>query len=222
LKLEVAAWVGSGDDRGGGGGEVGQFAGEELGGLLRLGDVIDAGAAAAPGGLRKFRQSEAGDEFEELAGLAADFLAVAKVAGFVIGDGGFATTGRGGAAVDLNQELVDVPDLGIPGVGAGGVGGVTGKEVAVFFEMGTAAAGVGDDGVEFLHGEEIELAAGEGAGGFEVAVVGVEGATAGLHRRCQDFAVIGEEDVGGVAVDVREDEVLDAAGEEGVAVAGMG
>jgi hypothetical protein len=50
--------------------------------------------------------------------------------------------------------------------------------------------------------------------------VGVERAAAGLDRRRQDFTVIGKEDIGSVAVDVRKNKVLDAAGEEGDAVAG--
>ena len=147
LELEVAAGVGGGDGGGGGGGEVGEFSGEEFGGLLGLGDVIDAGAAAAPRGFWEFGEGEAGDEFEELAGLGGDFLAVAEVAGFVVGDGGFSAAGGGGAAADFDEVFVDVFDFEVPCVGAGGVGGVFGEEVAVFFEVGAAAAGVGDDGV---------------------------------------------------------------------------
>ena len=142
------------------------------------------------------------------------------MAGFVIGDGGLTTAGSGDAAAGLDEKLVDVLDLGVPGVGAGGVGGVIGKQVAVFFEVGAAASRVGDDGVEFVDCEEIELAAGQLAGRFEVAVVGVEGAAAGLDGRRQDFAVVGKENVGGVAVNVGKNQILDAAGEQGDTVAG--
>ena len=174
--------------------------------MFRLRDVVDAGAAAAPRGLGEFPESEARDESEKLAGLHADFLAVAQVAGFVIGDGGFTAAGGRGAAAGFDQKFVDVLDLRVPGVGAGSVGRIVGQEVAVFFEMGAAAAGVGDDGVEIGDGEEVELAAGEETGGIQVPIVGVEGAAAGLDGRSEDFAVVGEEDVRGVAVDVREDE----------------
>ena len=47
-ELEVAAGIGGGDAGGVGAFDVGDFAGEELRGLLGLGDVVDAGAAAAP------------------------------------------------------------------------------------------------------------------------------------------------------------------------------
>jgi hypothetical protein len=48
LELEMTAGIGGGDDRGLGGGKVGELAGEELGGLFRLGNVIDSGTAATP------------------------------------------------------------------------------------------------------------------------------------------------------------------------------
>jgi len=37
-----------------------------------------------------------------------------------------------------------------------------------------------------------------------------------------DFATVGQEDIGGVAIDVREDKVLDAAREQGYAVRLLG
>ena len=183
--------------------------------MFRLRDVVDAGAAAAPGGFREFGEGEPGDEFEQLAGLGGDFLAVAKVAGFVISDGSFAAASPRGAATVFDKVFVDVLDLGIPVMGTGGIGRIIGKEVAVFFQVGAAATGVGDDGVEFPDGKEVQLAAGEGAGGFEVAIVGVQGAATGLDGRREDLAAIGEEDIGGVAIDVRKCQVLDTTGEKG-------
>ena len=38
-------------------------------------------------------------------------MAVAEVAGFVIGDGGLTTAGSGDAAAGLDEKLVDVLDL---------------------------------------------------------------------------------------------------------------
>ena len=49
--------------------------------------------------------------------------------------------------------------------------------------------------------------------------MGVQGAAAGLDGRRVDFAAIGEEDVGGIAVDVRKCQVLDTTGEKGDAAA---
>ena len=46
--LKVAPGVGGGEDRCAGAEDVPDLADEELFGLLRLGDVVDAGAAAAP------------------------------------------------------------------------------------------------------------------------------------------------------------------------------
>ena len=60
---------------------------EEEGGLLGLGDGIDACRAAAPVGLGEGDEGDAGDEGDEGAGLAGDFLAVGEVAGVVVGDG---------------------------------------------------------------------------------------------------------------------------------------
>jgi hypothetical protein len=85
-------------------------------------------------------------------------------------------------------------------------------------EMRSATGGVGDDGVEVIEVEMIEEAARVTLGHFIFAVVGVERAAAALGRRGDDGAAIGEEDVGGVAVDVAVNEVLNAAGEEADAV----
>ncbi len=62
--LQVAPWVGGGEDRCASADDVSDLTDEELLGLLGLGDVIDAGAAAAPVGLGEFDQLEAGDELE--------------------------------------------------------------------------------------------------------------------------------------------------------------
>ena len=96
------------------------------------------------------------------------------------------------------------------------------QEVIVGAKMGAAAAGVADDGVVVGGVDEVELAAGEEAGGVGVSVVRVEGAAAGLDGRGVDFAVVGEEHVHGGAVDVGEGEVLHAAGEHEDAAFGRG
>ncbi len=87
LQMERAAGVGDGDEGGVGFAEVVEFAVAEPPGGLGLGDGVDAGAAAAPGGFGGFAEFEAGDGAEDGAGLGRDFLAVAEVAGLVIGDG---------------------------------------------------------------------------------------------------------------------------------------
>ena len=88
LDLEEAAGVAGGDDRGAGGGDVVDFALEKLVGHLGLDEVVDAGAAAAPHRFGEGLYLQAGNFAEQLAGLGSDFLAVAEVAGVVVGDRG--------------------------------------------------------------------------------------------------------------------------------------
>ena len=52
--------------------------------------------------------------------------------------------------------------------------------------------------------------------------MGVEGAAAGLDGRGVDFAAVSQKDVRGVAVDIREHEILDATGKQGDAVLFLG
>ncbi len=85
--LKVAPRVGGGEDRCAGADDVPDLADEELFRLLGLGNVVDASATAAPVGLGKFDELEAGDQFEQIAGLLGNLLAVRQVAGVVVGDG---------------------------------------------------------------------------------------------------------------------------------------
>src|ERR1700733_14554006 len=87
LDLEEAAGVAGGDDRGAGGGDVVDFALKELVGHLGLDEVVDAGAATTPHGFGERLEVEAGDAREQFAWLGGDFLAVAEMAGVVVGDG---------------------------------------------------------------------------------------------------------------------------------------
>ena len=60
-ELEEAAGIAGGDDGGAGCGDVGELALEEFVGHFGLGDVVDAGAAAAPHGFGESAHFEAGD-----------------------------------------------------------------------------------------------------------------------------------------------------------------
>ena len=77
--------VAVGHDGGAGGLDVLELAVQELVGHLRLDDVVDAGAAAAPGALRQLDQLQVRDQAQQLARLGGDLLAVRQVAGLVIG-----------------------------------------------------------------------------------------------------------------------------------------
>ncbi len=65
--------------------EIFRFAQAETLGHLGLGNVVAAGGAATDFAFIERDQFQAGDHFQELAGLLADLLAVAQVAGIVIG-----------------------------------------------------------------------------------------------------------------------------------------
>ena len=77
---------------------------------------------------------------------------------------------------------MDVLDLLVPQRGAVAIGRVVGEQLVVVLEVRAAAAGVGDDGVELVRRELLELLAGELLGQVPFAVVGVERAAAVLLR----------------------------------------
>src|SRR5216683_1864640 len=85
----------------------------------------------------------------------------------------------------------------------------------VFLEGGTAAGGVGDDGVEVFAKKCGEIVAREFASGIANAGVGGERAAAELILRDCHFAAVGGEDADGGFVELGESDVGDAAGEEG-------
>ena len=84
--------------------------------ISRLHDVVDAGAAAAPGSFRQLDQFQVRDQAQQLARLRGDLLAVREVAGLVIGHlpGAGGTALRGRLDADLDQPFVDVLDLLVP------------------------------------------------------------------------------------------------------------
>ena len=220
--LKVAPGVGGGEDRCAGADDVPDLADEELFGLLGLGDIVDAGAAAAPVGLGQLDELEPRDELQEVARLLGDLLAVRQVAGVVVSDGEVAEARPRGAATVLHHPFVDIAELGVPQLRQRRVDGVFGEQGAVMPEMITAAAGIRDDGVELRRREEVDHPLGQGLGRVGFAIVGVEGAAAGLDRRRVDLAAVGQQYVGGVAIDVREDQILHAAGEQGHAMLFLG
>ena len=212
---------------------------EELVGHLGLREVVDAGATAAPTALGQFHELHAGDGPEQRARLGGDFLAVAEVAGVVVGDhlrisdfrfpisdfavrlrvAGFGGWGLGRINPDFAEPLVDVLHLRVPFVSARFIDEVAFEQLGVVLEVGAAAAGVGDDGVELGGRKLVNVPAGEALGEFPFAVVRVQGAAAVLLGRGDDFAAVAREHLDGVHVHIAEDEVLRAAGEHGDTVA---
>ena len=69
--------------------------------------------------------------------------------------------------------------------------------------------------------KEIDHPSGLSPGELQLTVVGVQRSAARLRRRRVDGAAVGEEHVRGIAVHVRENEILDAAGQERNTVPGF-
>ena len=67
--------------------DVVQFAVEKFVGHFRLDQIVNARAAAAPGAFGQFDQFQIRNRLQDLARLRGDFLAVAQMAGLVIGHG---------------------------------------------------------------------------------------------------------------------------------------
>ena len=109
--LKVAPGVGGGEDRCAGADDVPDLPDEELFGLLGLGDIVDASAAAAPVGLGELDELEPGDQFEDVAGLLGDLLPVGQVSGVVVGDGEVAQARARGAAAVFHHPFVDVAEF---------------------------------------------------------------------------------------------------------------
>ncbi len=111
-QLHVATGVARGDDGRAGALDMAQFAREQLCRHFRLGDIVDARAAAAPVRLRQFLQLQPGYALEQFARLGCDFLSVAEVAGLVISHRAVEMQGCVGLAqIDFNEPFTDVFDF---------------------------------------------------------------------------------------------------------------
>ena len=89
-----------------------------------------------------------------------------------------------------------------------------GKETIIFFERGTTAGGVGDDGVEILAEKDGEVCSREIASGISNARVSGKRSATELSFGYDDFTAVGGEDANGGFIEPRECDVGDAAGEE--------
>ena len=85
FKLDETAGIGRGDDARAGRAQVSNLALLEPRRGFRLRDIVDARAAAAPGGLGALAQFNAWDRPQNFPWLCRDFLPVTKMAGLVIG-----------------------------------------------------------------------------------------------------------------------------------------
>ena len=87
-------------------------------------------------------------------------------------------------------------------------------------QMRPATACIGNDGVKTFRWDEIHQSFCDGDGQKRFAVMRVQRSAAGLFRGGIDAAAIGQKDVSGVPVNIREDKVLHASCEKGNFVAG--
>ena len=114
---------------------------------------------------------------------------------------------------------MNVLHLRVPELGAVAIRRIVRQQLGVMFQMRTAAARVGNDGVELFRRKLIDVVARQFLGQFPFAVVGVKRAAAILLRRRDDFAAIARQHFDGVAIDIAEDQVLRATGQHGHAIA---
>ena len=137
-----------------------------------------------------------------------------EVAGILIGDAqGEIFQGSGEA--EGAEKFGDIAHLFAKSQSLGVLGLARGEEVGVLLEGGTAAGGVGEDGVEAVLEEHGEVAAGEVAGDVAHPGVGGQRAAAELARGHDDFASVSGEDADGGFVEASEADLGDAAGEKG-------
>ena len=177
--LEMAAGIGGGDHLGPGFFDMADLPLQQLGRHLGLGDIVNPGAAAAPCRFAEFRQLQAGDGLEDIAGLFGDLLAVAEMAGLVVGHFAGSLGRLGFAQADEVEPLVDVLELFGPGGSAIPIRRIFRQQPAIGFQVRTAACRVGDDGVIVGGIDQVEHPPGEETRGVGLAVVGVEGTAAG-------------------------------------------
>jgi len=163
FELHLAAGVGGGDNGSARAVDRFHFVRQNLHRHLVLHDVVSAGAAAADIGAGHFFQRDTGDGGEQLAGCAADALAVREMAGVLIGHH-FVHRAHPQIQFDTREEFGDVADPGGELSRSGRVGRIAGEQLAIFLEHGAAAGGVADDNVESSAAQGFNILAGQRAG----------------------------------------------------------
>src|SRR5258708_14337738 len=113
--LQQTARVASGNGARLGAADVPELALEQSRGHLRLNQVVDARATAAPSAFGQFNQGKLGNGAEHLSRLRRDFLTVAKGAGLVVSHG----LRRNVRAArrqysDVHEPLLNLLDLVVP------------------------------------------------------------------------------------------------------------
>ena len=212
-QLHHAAGVAGGNNVGLGRGDVFHFAFEDAARHLLVGDVVDAGSAAAEVGVGDGRQFQAGNLLQQVARLLANLLRVQQVAGVVVGYPLGHRTQRSAQRL-LGEAFGDVLHALAEAMGALGEAGVVGQQFAVALELGAAAGCVVDDGIDLQPLEHGDVAPRQRLGLLAVAGVHVQRAAAHLATWHAHPAAVGLQNPCGGVVHVDEQPVHDAAGEE--------
>jgi hypothetical protein len=148
-------------------------------------------------------------------------LSVEQVTRVLVGDSQVERFERAQRSDDSEGREIfgDVAHFGFEYGGFCELGLFFGEEVIVFLECGTAAGGIGDNGVEFVTGESDKIFASEIARGVADSGVGRERSATHLSFGDDDFDAVGVENADGGVVEAREGNLRDAASEEGDASA---
>ena len=108
--MEVATGIGDGDAVGFCGEDFFHFAAAESFGFFGMCDAVNAGAAAAEGGLGQVDQVAVEQGLQERARLGRYFLAVAKMAGVVVG-GALGVRCSRRLEADFNEPFMDIANF---------------------------------------------------------------------------------------------------------------
>ena len=138
-----------------------------------------------------------------------------EVARFVVGHHLLRSTRRH-RSLDTRecQPFVNILHLRIPKLGPLHVAGVIGQESRIVLEMRPAASGVANNRIEGFGRELVDIPPGQFLRQLPLAIVRVKRSAAMLVGRSDHLATIAGKDFGRVAIDVTEDQVLSAAGEQ--------
>jgi glycolate oxidase len=181
----------------------------QLARYLRVGQVVDAGAAATALRILDVDQDQALDRPQERPGLSADALPVGEVTGVLIHD----ADRPPGARRDWLHDLADVADPRRECLRAVRPQGIAGEDMAVVLQVRAAARGVRDH-LRLATGKGIDVKASELPRALAVAGVRVQGAAAGLLLGDAHDVSVALEKAHRGALGVAERLAHDAAGED--------
>ncbi len=145
-------------------------------------------------------------------------LPVTQVTRFVVSDrecgSGFAIRRGLRGKTDFDEPLMNIANFRRPDSRALAVQQVVAQEPVVVLKVRAASGSVGDDGVERIEIERVNISPRHDFRGIKVSIMGVQRATARLVAWRHDSASGCKEDCRGVAINVGEANILHATGEQ--------